>query len=309
MTNVDKVNLLADNVICQHSTQPFFELVESFREDHPEKATPALFRLIHVVNPFRNAKSRNHSLAQDFTFKTMIDAREFDNRDILHVSTQQDSDRISLPDSFILAKAPGRSVADIHTFKTKRNVPLLFDILDRGAEFAGQDDFIIYTNVDICLKPYFYSVVGELLQLGFDALTINRRTIGDYDIYKHYPVLANAETGTSHPGFDCLVFKRSHYERFVKNHACVGTHYVMRGLLYNMVAQASRMLMLKNVDLTYHFGNDLSWQHPGLREYSQFNEREALKTLIAIYRDQSKAVRLNEFCRNHQEKIVLSITN
>lgn len=308
MANVNKLNWLADNVLCQQPNQPFFELVESFRNFHPAKDDKSSFRLVHIVNPFSNSKSSNHSLAQQYTFRTMIEAGDFDKCEILHISVQHAAERLALHDSFLLAQDLDRTISDLHAFETKRNLPILFDILDRGVMFAERDDFIIYTNTDICLKPYFYSVVRELIELGFDALTINRRTIGDYQIYKQYPVLANAETGKSHPGFDCLVFKRSHYDMFVKNHACIGTHYVMRGLLYNMVSHARRMLMLKNVDLTYHFGTDLSWQHPELRDYNEFNEKEAVKTLVAICRDKNKAVRLNDFCQNHHEKYALSIT-
>ena len=42
---------------------------------------------------------------------------------------------------------------------------------------APDEVFLVYTNADICLMPHFYTSLAGLAAQGFDAMTINRRTI------------------------------------------------------------------------------------------------------------------------------------
>ena len=73
-----------------------------------------------------------------------------------------------------------RSIDSLEEFKGTRKLPLLVDILDRLYE-ATDAEFLIYTNIDISLMTQFYSCVSSIISSGFDAFTINRRTIsGNY---------------------------------------------------------------------------------------------------------------------------------
>jgi len=153
--------------------------------------------------------------------------------------------------------------------------------------------------------PHFYIVVRELLDFGFDAITINRRTILDVGTVDSIGNLAYAEYGNEHPGFDCFVFTRPLYEEFKKNLACVGVALVARGLLYNMVAFSRQMLMLTNVNMTFHLGNDRPWRNSEFDEYTEFNKRQCVDTLTKLSQIPGKAEILSQFYRLHGEKFVV----
>jgi len=53
---------------------------------------------------------------------------------------------------------------------------LIQDILNRLYDESNADYFI-YTNVDIAVMAHFYVSVSKIIELGYDAFVINRRTI------------------------------------------------------------------------------------------------------------------------------------
>jgi hypothetical protein len=163
------------------------------------------------------------------------------------------------------------------------------------------DDHVIYSNADICTHEYFYECVQELLAFGFDAITINRRTVGRSGGFPAQSKLPLAETGLVHQGFDCFVFRRGMYDRFAKNLACLGAGWVARGLLYNMVSHSEQMLMLKNVSLTYHYGNDLPWNRDDASDYLRHNFAQMHAVLVSLSQDPQAHERLTAFCQNHRE--------
>jgi hypothetical protein len=110
-----------------------------------------------------------------------------------------------------------------------------------------------------------------------------------------------AETGLQHIGFDCFVFRCEMYDHFAKNLACVGVSRVERGLLYNLVAHSTRMLMLKNVALTYHYGNDRPWTREDWSDYREHNWGECLGVLESLCGEAELRKRLTAFCLNHPE--------
>ena len=294
---------ITPNVLCQQPDQPLHTLIDYFMP--PGESSDGPQRLVHIINLFDRPGDEIHNSVQQRTIQTMLDAKEFLENDLVsHVSVHFSEDSSVVPESFSHSASLTRSVADVSVFRQERKLPLLFDLLDKGAESAEPDDYLIYTNNDICLKPYFYKIIFGLIEAGFDALTINRRTIGDLNSYELHPELAVMETGASHPGFDCLVFRCSNYKKFIRNNACIGAGWVMRGLLYNMVAHSKRMLMLKNVDLTYHFGDDQTWDDEDYSDYSQFNEQEYVKTLQQLSATGHENQLLRQFCQRHREKFV-----
>ena len=54
---------------------------------------------------------------------------------------------------------------------------------------------------------------------------------------------------------------------------------VMQGLIYNMAASATRMLILTDVHLTCHLGDDKTWASPALEDYIHHNWDEAIALL------------------------------
>jgi len=278
---------------------------ESQQELHrfSDELNPRKTKFVHIVNPYHPGNiPESEAITQELTFASMLEAKKYYNGEVSQVAVQFAEDKKIIPCDFICAPHLSRSVLDVCDFAHKKKLPLLFDILDKGSAFAGSDDFIVFTNVDICLKPYFYSIAAALVDIGFDGITINRRTVGALELYKENPILVNADIGSGHPGYDCFIFKKELYDRFVRNNACIGMHYVMRALLYNMVASAAHLLMLKNVDLTFHYGDDMTWQDMRFSDYKKHNEREACKSLKTLSLNETNYSTLEEFCLKNGEK-------
>jgi hypothetical protein len=74
-----------------------------------------------------------------------------------------------------------------------------------------------------------------------------------------------------------------------------------RSLLYNMVARAKHMVMLKNVALTYHFGNDRTWASAIYDDYTAFNRQQFLSVLDCLAQEEPGRRRLQAFCMAHRE--------
>jgi len=164
-----------------------------------------------------------------------------------------------------------RSILDIHQFHTPKKLPLLFDVISQKI----LTNYTIFTNTDICLVPHFYEAVAAILDLGFDSIIINRRTITKNTLH---PSLCASDIGKPHEGYDCFVFPTK--TPFFKTNACIGMGGVMRSLRYNLAALSKNLLLLKDVHLTYHHG-DGDWQNNKAMypDYQKFNISEGQRVL------------------------------
>jgi hypothetical protein len=233
----------------------------------------------------------------------MLVARDFDGGEAVLVSIQHKDDRDLTPEGFHCGRFLDRVVTDMAAFGKPQPLPLLFDILERGAEFAGPDDFIIYTNSDIILMPFFYSAVRDFIGQGFDAINICRRTIGEHALYENHENLARSEVGTGHPGSDCFVFSRKIYDQFIRNDACIGKKEVAKSLLLNIATVAKRMLVLRNVNLTYHVGDDRDWTLPEVQDYAAFNRQELEKLIQQLRQLPERNGLLTEFMNTYWQPV------
>jgi FkbM family methyltransferase len=294
----DRDRWIAPNVLCQHANQPFHTLLDYFPAN--PQGTEHI-NLSHVVNLFE-ATDEGRNIQRAVTESMKVAAADPSvgkgRTKLLHVQSSFDSDLT--PPGFVRLRDLDRDVRSIKTFAHPRPLPLMFDVLDRAVEGTDEGEFIVFTNSDICLQPIFYGVIRKLIASGFDAVTVNRRTVG-VDMLKAAPALARAETGLNHGGFDCFVFRRSAYAEYVKGNGCLGIAGVARPLLYNMVSTAEAMLMLKNVALTYHFGNDRPWQSHLYIDYARHNRADFLSVLETLARQPNAKQRLRDFCLNHPE--------
>ncbi|MCR4288341.1 MAG: hypothetical protein NUW09_10065, partial [Deltaproteobacteria bacterium] len=172
-------------------------------------------KIAHIINPVKAAKTSDLFVAQPVTFETMRVAREFARGKVAVelYTAQYPEDRSFVPDGFQPTRDLDRSVMDLGSFREKRKLPLIKDILDRLYE-AVDAEYMIYTNVDIALMPHFYLAVDKFIDEGHDAFVINRRTIsGRRKLVKDIPLMY-AELGKPHPGHDCFVFRRDAYGKF-----------------------------------------------------------------------------------------------
>ncbi|MCU0285059.1 MAG: hypothetical protein MUF15_01550 [Acidobacteria bacterium] len=235
----------------------------------------------HIINPVIVDKSSDLFIAQPITFETMFRAREFAGFDQeiagidLYAAQFQDETHISLPGIFKRTPDLTRSIADIKTFKLKRKLSLIKDILDKLYQ-STQADYLIYTNVDIALQPHFYRFVQAAVQQGCDAFVINRRTITDkYTTIAQIPFMY-AQIGESHKGYDCFIFKRELYPKFKLGTICIGTAWIGRALLANMCVYASRFREFRDEHLTFHIGDPCTWRNEEFNDYFQENRQQYL---------------------------------
>jgi FkbM family methyltransferase len=306
---VRELRLAAPHQICENVTrqepgQPLWELLGPRIEEFTAAARPTRhYRFAHVVHTYACPQGSRAEATQRLTFgaieRAKCTARDTADVDLISVHLAGDGD--FPPAIFRKARELDRTVADVHRFAVTRKLPLVFDILERGVEAAAGADFVIFTNVDICPMPHFYEFVSRLLDLGFDALLINRRVAGMFPLDDRWRALLEADYGGPHPGFDCFVFPVELGRCLIRSNACVGSEYVMRGLLYNLVARSNSMLILTDVHATYHIGADSDAQRPETQDHTRFNQENAKSVLNELARDPDAYRRLRDFCVNHHE--------
>lgn len=254
-------------------------------------------RYVHLCQPYQNAQAEAELLAQKVTYAAMQHARQVAKSsgiDVEFLGAAFPADEPYAAQYFDRTFHLKRTSRNVKSFGTERSLPLLFDILT-GAANCGAD-YVIFTNVDICPVPHFYCTVDALLARGCDALVINRRILEGWPEDPDLVDLMAADPGSPHRGYDCFVFRRAALTHFVANTAIIGAGGVMQSLIYNLVATSQRLLILGDVHLTWHLGDEHPWKAPHLRDYIEHNWTEAITTLRTLAAAQPQ--RFAEFCRN-----------
>ena len=257
----------------------------------------------HFVHFYRDVAVRENTDVQRLTFETMqLAANAAPEIPVSPIAVTFADDAKMVPPGFLQTPHLDRVAPDVASFQHYRPLPLLFDIMDRAAEMqetpGDGEEFFIMTNSDIHFQPSFYRAAKEFLGLGYDVVTINRRTIFG-DLASPLSHLMLAEHGEYHPGFDCFIFPARMYPYFVKSRAACGGGHPMRSLMFNLVAHAKRWLMLGYAHLTFHLGDSTYFSQPKFADYQTFNIGEAQSILDTLAKDPEKARLLVEFVRNH----------
>jgi len=239
-------------------------------------------KIAHIIHPVIVPPTTDLMIAQPITFETMHMAREFAGNRVdveLYAVQYFDEERIPLPGSFIRTRDLTRSVGDVANFRKKRKLALIKDILDILYE-SNSADYLIYTNADIALQPFFYLAIAEIILQEHEAFIINRKTIpGHYKNAEDIPLMY-AEVGESHPGWDCFIFKRDLYPRFMLGQACIGTDWIGRMMIANMAPLAKRFRVFKDLQMTFHIGDERTWGSDDFSDYAAHNKEECRKTLL-----------------------------
>lgn len=244
-----------------------------------------MIKIAHIINPVVVPKTSDLFVAQPVTFATMITARDFALKqvEVSLLTAQFTEDRGLAPlDNFKPTPDLDRSILDIASFKKNRKLPFIKDILDRAFEAAPEADYLIYTNVDIGLMPHFYVAVSRLLEAGFDALVINRRTISNQHQEVDQIPLMYSDLGQIHPGFDCFVFRRDSYPKYVLTDICIGANLIGTVLLFNLLTFSDNFTEVKDAHLTFHIGDDMAWKSEEVSDYSAHNIRQSVKILVEL---------------------------
>lgn len=260
--------------------------------------------IAHIINPVDVRPSSDLFVAQPITFETMRIAQRLASNLVdvqLYATTFEDECQLT-PSGFITAPPLSRSVQDFG-IPDSRRLPLIQDII--GNLFhSSQSDFFVYSNVDIALVPIFYIAVQSLIERGFDAFTITRRTIESAYAEKDIPILC-AQVGKPHPGFDCFVFSRQMVPQLKLGKICIGASGIGKALILNFNSIAENFAVFKNLHLTFHLGDDQVWKSRQYEGAALHNERE-LQTLLREYDTQSlkKDPLFKPHIRRMQRKVV-----
>jgi hypothetical protein len=240
-------------------------------------------KIAHIINPVLVSPGSDLLIAQPITFASMRAARAAaaGELEVELLTAQFAEDRVLVPADFRATEDLNRSILDFGSFRKHRKLPLIADILDR-LQAASQADYCIYTNVDIAVMPYFYRTVARLLQSGFDALVINRRTISTLHTSPEQLDLMYAELGQSHPGRDCFIWRRQATPDFVCGHTCIGTGGIGRVLQFNLAATAERFDEFTDLHLTFHLGDERRWTEPDQQDIAAFNWSELVSVVRTL---------------------------
>ena len=215
-------------------------------------------RVAHIINPVKVNEKSDLFVAQPITFESILIAKNYSKHSdcIGLYTTQFEEDREIIPSGFIQLSNLERSVLDVSPRLKGRKLPLIGDILSKATQIEDAD-YVIFTNMDIALMPYFYDTVFQLLEKGHDALVINRRRLQSiYTKVEELPQMY-ADLGLSHPGFDCFVIKKELISQFVLDEICVGISFLEAALVHNIFSFAENPLYIPDAHLTFHIGMDV----------------------------------------------------
>lgn len=240
-------------------------------------------KIAHIINPVVVDETSDLHAAQPVTFESMRLAKESAAGQVKVelFSAQYPEDGGLVSEWITRTRDLERSVMDVGSFQKQRKLPLIKDILDRL--YANSTaDYFVYTNVDIALMPNFYTTVAGLIESGFDAMVINRRTIAKSPADPARIDLMWAQAGEKHPGYDCFVFRRDAYPDYDLGTACIGANWIGRVLLANVHAQAANFKIFEDLHLSFHLGDDRAWKIPQFSDYDEHNQNELLRILQGL---------------------------
>jgi len=204
-------------------------------------------------------------------------------------TTQYEEDKGIIPEGFRVLSNLDRSVLDLNNSLEKRKFPLIGDIIAKAIQ-ETEGEYIIYTNADIGLMPYFYDFVHEKIKEGHDALVINRRRLkSSYQSVDQLPEIY-ADMGLSHPGFDCFVFRKDWADKMDLGDICVGISFIGVALAHNLFTRAENPLYVDDQHLTFHIGTQVLV--PRKNAFYKHNRREFFEKVLPVLKP---AMRLEKF--------------
>ena len=239
-----------------------WQLAETLALIKPEdRGTPPAdpdFKLVHVINFFPPPNETVRKIQAHVT-ASMLAAQARDPERVVIGNTQLVDEEDQTPEGFLRCPPLEKEIGQF--LPAERRLTLIFEILSRAAALAGPEDYIIYTNSDVSLRPHFYVSLRALIRRhGFDAIVIDRKNIAADLLDAGDHALIEAEGGSIHPGHDGFVIRRRLFDRFIPTNTCIGVGGVSPALTYNMAALAELALIITNAPMIYHFGDDRDWR-------------------------------------------------
>jgi hypothetical protein len=240
-----------------------------------------MITLAHIFNPVNYPKPSAADFAQQVALRSILAAQEAAQAQVELVSVQYPEDRETAPAEFTRATDLVRSVLDFGAFQPRRRLPLVGDLLAQACQ-ATPAEYLIYTNNDIGVQPYFYEFIQDTIEAGCQAFTINRRSISAaYTALAELPRMY-ADLGEPHRGWDCFIFPREAAGSFILHKVCVGAPLVGLAMLANLQASCSTFQEFRDLHLTFHLGNKRGWSESRQRAYFEHNRQELRQVLAEL---------------------------
>lgn len=240
----------------------------------------------HILNPFVCPPDSEHGIASRVTYASLTHALEHAKAAGLAVEinaiVKPGDETAVCPPARLVARL-ARTVQDIRPLKPVRPLPLIGDILQAGAA-SSNASHMIFTNMDIAVRPDFYVQLAALITQRFDDATpfiVYRRNIpARYTDPGQLPAMY-AEPGERAYGFDCFVFPRTLLNNLDLGTSCVGAaHFDYLMFMALDAASGFRIQRVGDLPLTFHLGNDIAWS--GQIDYIEHNLNEALSAIARM---------------------------
>ncbi|WPP52617.1 hypothetical protein [Catalinimonas niigatensis] len=263
--------------------------------------------LIHFFNPVVEVNNQQLLKAQEVTLSSISYAKQsFKGEAKICINPVFFSDEISKnmdSSCFDNVNTIDRSIKDIGKNRFSKKLPILGDLLVQALKNAkSEEDFLIYTNLDISLMPFFYDFVEDKIKSGQDGFIINRRTINNFEnrtLSELFSVI-----GEKHPGFDCFVFKAALAKKFLTKEVCIGASWAGKVFYLNMLVLCSNFCVYRDEHLTFHLGDDRVWRSASYNEYARHNG-----TQVAEIIDEFICLNLDKNIKKEMVRLKANILN
>lgn len=281
-----KLANLSKNIFEDYQRSVINSYKDLFWDKQPEKSSKIIIN--HVVNFTEPRLESDLYIAQPITMFSLDKAKKYAEAvsqylSVKHHIVKVEGENIELnyleeADTYEVSK----TIRDEKGFESFKPLPMLADVLS-VIENVGDDEYVVFTNADISLAPFFYTYIEQKIWEGYDALIINRRTVSKIysSVYEYDEIVS--DYGISHSGFDCFVFKASAFKNMFFAKTLIGVHLIGRVLLWNVFNYATVPLILKDKHLTFHIGDDNAGKDENNQSLLVHNYDQAVEVLSNIY--------------------------
>lgn len=262
-------------------------------------------KFAHIINTVSPADNASLAPVQALTLETVraakahAEARLNDKVgqgkvEVELLSAQYENARSFLPAGIRATSDLKECAADRKELNTKLKLPLLREILSKLNESNDATHFV-YTNLDICVMPFFYETIASYVERGHDAIVINRRRISSRYLQEKDLNAMYAEAGKTHTGYDCFVFSRELLSKFILKDIFIGTPPSGNDLFYNLFTFAKNPVLFAEKHLTFHAGMDLHkpWGDAGVNAHNQ-------KEFLLLLKELKPLIDISKFPGAHE---------
>lgn len=240
-------------------------------------------QIYHVINPYVVKEDSEDFVVHQKTIESLLLAREYaqDYVDVTFV-LKVDKDELDFfkgkySQPFFVFHCIEKSSADLGiNFNVPRTLPVLSEIIKLPEEGINTHSHMVFTNMDICIQPFFYCEIVKIIKSGFDCFVINRRTIPKDLLYKPLEE-AFVSDGDKHIGHDCFVVPTRILSKFNIQDHLLGIGFVFRPFLLNCILHSENFHEFDDVYMSFHYGDDMEWKSDKYSDYLEHNKNLMIK--------------------------------